>query len=59
MELLNKLESPEVVELFISTCKELIKDDIDEVSRELSNVKLDGRMYDFKISISAIDTTDL
>ena len=59
MESLNKLESKEATELFISTCKELIKDNVEEVSRELNNIYLDGNRYNFRISISAIDLEDI
>ena len=59
MESLNKLESKESVELFVSTCKALIKDGVEEVSRELSNVSLDGKSYKLRISISAIDLEDI
>jgi hypothetical protein len=59
MESLNKLESKEALELFISTCKQLIKDDAEEVSRELNNISLDGKSYNFRISISAVDLEDI
>tara|TARA_R110000822_G_scaffold295315_1_gene417532 strand:+ start:584 stop:763 length:180 start_codon:yes stop_codon:yes gene_type:complete len=59
MESLNKLESKEAVELFVSTCKALIKDGVEEVSKELSDVHLDGKRYNFRISISAIDLEDI
>lgn len=61
MEALDQLETKELTEIFIKTAKLLIKEDIDEISRELTNVHVnrDGRKYDLRISISAIDVTDV